>query len=91
MHDQYKVERVLVDHAIKYQHGLHSEMPRTSTIGGRHDDGNGSDNEGHHRTGQSQVFCKVEAEECQVIVQEITAPDAYRVEDEQRQVLDILQ
>ena len=91
MHYQNEVERMLVLYAIEYQHGLHGKVPRTRSVGCRYDDSNTSYDEGNQRTSYSQVCRKVEAEECQVVVQEIAQPDAQREAYEQWNVTDVLQ
>ena len=76
MYDEYEVQRFLVLHAIENKHGLDGKVPRTCSVGRRHDDGDAAHDEGDQCTAQPQVCRKVEAEEGQVIVQEIAQPDA---------------
>ena len=82
MHDEDKVESLGVGDAIEDEHRLDGEMPRPGTVRGGHDDGYGAYDERHEGTRQTEMRREVEAEECQVVVDEITQPDAYREEQE---------
>lgn len=84
MHDEYEVQRLLISHAVEYQHRLHREMPGAGAIRRRHDDSEVTHDEAHQRTAQSKPGCEVEAEERQVEMQEVTAPDADGIEEVQR-------
>ncbi len=39
MHDEHEIQGIGFGHAIEYQHGLHSKMPRTGTVWGGHEYG----------------------------------------------------
>ena len=64
-------------------------MPRAGTVGGGHDDGNASHDKCDKCAGHAEVGCRLETEECEIIMQEIAAPDGHGEEDEQRNVLDL--
>ena len=76
MDNEYEDKRLVVGHAIENQHRLDGEMPRTGTIRRGHDDGEVSHHKGYQRTAQSQLRRKVEAEEGEVVMQEVHHPDA---------------
>ena len=76
MYDENEPERLLVGNAVEDEHRLDGEMPRTSTIGRWHDDGEVGYHKGNQRTADTKFRCEVEAEECQVVMQEIHHPDA---------------
>lgn len=88
---QHEVEGVVVSHAVQYKHGLHGEVPRTGAVGRGHYDGYAADNERDQGALEAEAGGEVEAEERQVIVQEVAYPDAEGVEDEQRCVPDAFQ
>lgn len=50
MDDENEEEGIGRLDAVQYQHRLHCEMPRTSTIRGWHDDGDASHDEGYKPT-----------------------------------------
>ena len=50
--DEHEIEGVLVNDAIEDEHRLDGEVPGACTIGSRHDDGDGADDEGDQCTGQ---------------------------------------
>ena len=89
--DEDEVERVLVGNTIEDEHGLDGKVPRTGTVGGGYDDGYGAYDECHQRTAQSEMGREVEAEEGEIVVQEIAHPDGEGEEGEQGYVLDVLQ
>ena len=91
MYDEYEEQGMLIDHTIEYQHGLYGKMPGTGTVGCRYDDGDGTYHEGYHGTRQPQMLSKVEAEEGEIIMQEVTPPDGEGEDDKQGQIPDILQ
>ena len=91
VYDEYEVEGMDVSDSIENEHGLDGKVPRSGTVRRRNDDGNGSDDEGHHRTAYSQVCREVEAEECQVVVEEVADPDSQCEEDKEWYVLYVLQ
>ena len=89
--DEHEIEGFYIGHAIENEHGLYGEMPRTGTVGGGYDDGYGAYDECHQRTAQSEMGREVEAEEGEIVVQEIAHPDGEGEEGEQGYVLDVLQ
>ena len=89
--DKDEVEGVLVLHTIEDEHGLYGKVPGTSTIGCGYDNGDGADDERHQGTAQAEVCGEVEAEEREVVVQEVAEPDAEGEEGEEGNVLDVLQ
>ena len=84
MDDEDEVEGLLISYAIEDQHRLHSKMPGTGTIGRGHDDGNAAYNEGDKSTRQAKVLREVEAEEGEIVMQEIAEPDANSHHNEKR-------
>ena len=84
--NQHEIERIGLAYAVENQHRFHGEMPRSGTIRRGHDDGETADDECRHRTADTQRFHCVKTEECQVVMQEITAPNRHRIEHEQRNV-----
>ena len=88
MYDQYKPEGLFVGYTVEDEHGLDGEMPRTSTVRRRYDDGKVGHDKGHQCSANAQIGREVEAEERQVIVQEIAHPDADGEKEIERQVLD---
>ncbi len=83
MDDEDEVERIVFLYAIENEHGLHGEMPRASTVGCGHDNGYAANDEGDQRTGHAQLGCRLEAEECQVVMQEVASPDGEGEEQKQ--------
>ena len=75
--DEHEVERLVGLHAVEDEHGLHSKMPGTGAVGSGHDDGNAAHHKRDHGARQTQMGREVEAEEGQVVVQEVAHPDAY--------------
>ena len=88
MDDEYEEEGLLVLYAVEDEHRLDSEMPGTGAVGRRHDDGEVGHDERHEGTAEAEVGREVEAEEGQVVMQEVTYPDAYGEQQVERQVLD---
>ena len=64
-------------------------MPRTRTIGRGNNDGYGAYDECYQGTAQTEILREVETEERQVIMQEVTEPDAEGEKDKQRHVLHV--
>ena len=88
MHDEYEEEGLFVLYAVEDEHGLDGEMPRAGTVGRGHDDGEVGYDERHEGTAEAEVGREVEAEEGEVVMQEVTYPDAYGEQQVERQVLD---
>ena len=88
MHDEHEEERLLVLYAVEDEHGLDGEMPGAGTVGRRHDDGEVGHDERYEGTAETEVGREVEAEERQVVMQEVAHPDAYGEQQVERQVLD---
>ena len=84
--NQHEIERIGLAHAVENQHRFHGEMPRSGTIRRGYDDGETADDERSHRTADTQRLHRVETEKCQVVMQEITAPNRHRIEHEQRNI-----
>ena len=91
MDDKDEVEGLLVGHAVEDEHRLHGEVPGTGTVGRGHDDGDGAHDEGDQGTRETQVGGEVEAEESEVVMEEVAEPDAHGHEHEQRQAAHALQ
>ena len=91
VYDEHEVEGVGFLHAIEDEHRLHGKVPGTGTVGRRHNHGDAAYDESYQCTRQPQTGCGIKAEECQVVVQEVAAPDGEGVEDEQRDVAHVLQ
>ena len=91
MYDQHEPESLLVGHTVEDEHGLDGEMPGPSTVRCRYDDGKVGHDEGDQCTADAQMRREVEAEERQVIVQEIAHPDTDGEKEIERQVLDTSQ
>ena len=83
MHDKHEIERIGFAHTIENEHRFHGEMPRTGTVRRGYDNGKAAHGKRSQRTAQTQRGSGLEAEERQVEMQEITAPNGHRVEDEQ--------
>ena len=77
MYDQHKPEGMLVGHAIEDEHRLNGEVPGAGTVGSGHDDGEVGYHKGYQRTVHAQVGGEIEAEEGEVVMQEVHHPDAY--------------
>ena len=86
MHDQDKIQCLVVRHAIEDEHRLDGEMPRSCSVRCRHDDGNRTYHKADQRTGKAEMCRRIEAEESQVIMQEIAPPYRKTVEKEQGDV-----
>ena len=91
MDDEYEVEGVGVCYAVEDEHRLHGEMPWAGTVRRWHDDGYGTYDERDHGAHDAEMGGEVEAEEREVIMQEIAEPDGEAVEDEQRHVAHMAQ
>ena len=89
VHDEHEEERVVGSHAIEQEHGLHGEVPGPCSVGCGHHHGYRSHDEGHQGAAHSQVGGGVEAEEREVVVEEIAQPDGRREADEERHVLHV--
>ena len=83
MHDKDEIEGLLVGDTIEDEHRLDGEVPGACTVGGGHDDGDGAYDERDKGAGEPEVGGGVEAEEGEVVVDEVTAPDGEGVEDEE--------
>ena len=83
MHDKHEIKGLLVGDTIEDEHRLDGEMPGACSVGRRHDDGDGAHDEGDQGAGEAEVGGGVEAEEGEVVVDEIAAPDGEGVEKEQ--------
>ena len=68
MYDEYKKERMVALHAIKDEHRLDGEVPWTSTIGCRHDDGDTSHYERDKGAAHTQPCGCVETEKSKIII-----------------------
>ena len=91
MYYQHEIQGVCFRYSIEYEHGLYGEMPWSCPVRCRHYDGYGAYYERHHGTREREARSEAEAEEREVIVQEITRPDSERVEDVKGFVADIAQ
>ena len=91
MHDEHKPEGLFISHAIEDKHRLDGKMPGTSTIRCWHDDGKVGYDEGYQCTADTEVRREVEAEEGEVVMQEVHHPDADGEKEIERQVLDASQ
>ena len=91
MDDEHEVEGLNVGNAVEDEHGLDGEVPGTGSVGRGNDDGDGTYDEGHQGTAQSEVAGEVEAEEGEVVVQEIADPDGEGEGDEEGYVAYVLQ
>ena len=74
MHDEHEVQRMDICNSIEYQHGLDGKVPRTGAIGSWYDNGDRTDYEGHQCTVQAQMGGEVEAEEREIVMQEVAQP-----------------
>lgn len=83
VHDKHEIKGLLVGDTIEDEHRLDGEMPGACTVGGGHDDGDGAHDERDKGAGEPEVGGGVEAEEGEVVVDEVTAPDGEGVEDEE--------
>ena len=89
MYDEHKPKGLFVGHTIEYQHGLDGEMPGTCTVGGGYDNGKVGHHKRDQRTTDTKVRREVEAEEGEVVMQEVHHPDADGEKEVERQVFDI--
>ena len=46
MHDKHEIKGLLVGDTIEDEHRLHGEVPGTCSVGRRHNDGDGTHDEG---------------------------------------------
>ena len=69
------------------EHGLHREVPGTGSVGGGHNHGDAAHHEGHEGTVHTQVGGLLKAEEGEVEMQEVAAPDEQRVGDVEPRML----
>ena len=83
MYDEDEVECRLVGDAIEDEHGLDGEMPGACSVGSGHDDGDASHDEGDEGTLHAEPGGEVEAEEGEVVMEEIAQPDGEAVERKQ--------
>lgn len=90
VHGQRKDDGLRLGYAIEHKHGFHGKMPRAGTVGGGHDDGNGAHDERDQRTGCTQMGSGVETEECEVVMEKVTAPDGKGEKNEQWHVAHVL-
>ena len=74
MNDEHEIEGILVGQSIEDEHGLDGEMPGTGSVGGGHDDCDAAHHKGDQGAGDAQMGSGGEAEEGEIIVQEIAAP-----------------
>jgi len=88
---QHEEECAVFCHAVEYEHRLYGEMPWSGTVGRRHDDGYAAYHERYEGAPQTERLGVVEAEEREVVVQEIACPDAERQRYEQWHVADVAQ
>ena len=91
MHDEDKPKSLLIGNTIENEHGLDGKMPGTGTVGRRYDDGKVGHDKGYQRTANAQSGREAEAEEGEIVMQEVHYPDADREEQVERQVLDAFQ
>ena len=91
MENQYEVECLVVLDTVEDEHRFHGEVPRAGTVRGGHDDGDGADDEDDHDGTQPKAARGREAEEGQVEVQEVAAPDGEGEEQEQPGAADVPQ
>ena len=89
MHDEHEVEGLIACYAIEDKHRLHSKMPGAGTIRSGHNNGHGAYDKGHQGTSGAKVGGSSEAEESEIIMQEVAHPDANGEEDEERHILHI--
>ena len=85
--DKYEPEGLFVGNTIEYQHGLDGKVPRAGTIRRWYDNGKVGHDKRHEGTADAQVSRKVEAEEREVVVQEVAHPDTDREKQVEGQVL----
>ena len=75
MDDEDEIEGLFISHAIEDEHGLDSKVPGTGTVGRGYDNGYRAYDERDQCTTQTQVCREIEAEEGEVVVQEVADPN----------------
>ena len=85
--DKHEPEGLFVGNTIEYQHGLDGKVPRAGTIGRWYDNGKVGNDKRYEGTADTQMGCEVEAEEREVVVQEVAHPDTDREKQVEGQVL----
>ena len=91
VYDEHEIQGVRVGHAVENEHSLHGKMPRAGPVGRGHDHGYAAHDERDEGARHAQVCRGVEAEEREVVVQEVAQPYSQGEKDEQRHVLDAAQ
>ena len=90
MDDEHEVKGVCGCNPIEGKHCLDREMPRTGTVWSRDYHRNRANNKADKSAGHSQIGREVEAEKCEIVMQEIANPYSDTVKEEQRNAVDIL-
>ena len=89
--DEYEEEGIVLLDAVENEHSLHGKVPRTCSVGSRYDDCDAAHYEGYQSTHQTEMRCRLKALEREIIVEEVTQPDAQREGYIERYVLHALQ
>ena len=76
MNDEHKEEGIGLLDAVENEHRLHGKMPGTCSVGSWNDDCDAAHDEGYQSAHQTEMRCRIEALESEVVVEEITQPDA---------------
>lgn len=76
--DEYEEEGIVLLDAVENEHSLHGKVPRTCSVGSRYDDCDAAHDEGYQSTHQTEMRCRLKALEREIIVEEVTQPDAQR-------------
>ena len=91
MHKQGKYSCIFPIYPIHHHHCYDSEMPRTSSVGSRNRYRNTAYHEHDQCRHPTQIGRKIKTEKGHVELEEIAGPDSHCIEEEQRQILDMLQ
>ena len=79
MNDEDEQSTCRLLYAIEDKDRLHGKVPGAGSVGRRHQDSKGTHDKGNESCQRTEPSRKVEAEECQVEVQEVARPYTYRI------------
>jgi hypothetical protein len=87
--DEHKVERVDIAYAVEDEHCLNGKVPRTGTVRRRNDDSDAAHDERYESARHTKARRSLETEEREIVVEEVTRPDAQRERHEEPRVLHV--
>ena len=91
VYDENEEEGVVSLDAIEYEHCLDGKMPRSGSVGSWYDDRNAAHDECYQTAHQIEMGGRFETLEGEIVVEEITQPDAQCKGDVERYISDTFQ